>query len=461
MRAFALCLYYSKQHHPVKPALSSPIFSAEYRQINAIPSCIGRSHTLILWLTLIILLSACQATPRSASKPSAVVAHYTEIAHAVYEDALLTATTLHQSVESLRVTPTDHQLNAARSAWIAARVPYQQSEVFRFGNPVVDEWEGQVNAWPLDEGLIDYVDRSSYTPVLGNPAAHANLIANTRLRVGSQSIDTTILTPSLIARLNALAGAEANVTSGYHAIEFLLWGQDLNATTPAAGNRPATDFAKGPTCTHRHCARRGQYLWAVSHRLVYDLTYMTRLWAPDGRYRRELLKAPPEQGLRRMLFGMGSLALGELAGERMKVALEANSSEDEHDCFSDNTHASHFYNGLGIRNIYLGEYRRIDGRVLQGSSLSDLVRQRSPALDSQIRRSLDVMMLHLQAMVDRATHKTDPMPFDMMIAEGNIEGERLINASIGALVNLSADFEAAAQVLELGDLNPDHVDATH
>ncbi len=390
-----------------------------------------------------------------------MVAHYTQIAHAVYEDALLTATTLHQSVEALRATPTDYHLNAAKNAWIAARVPYQQSEVFRFGNPVVDEWEGQVNAWPLDEGLIDYVESASYSPVLGNPAANANLIAQTQLRVGSQTIDTTILTPSLIARLNALAGAETNVTSGYHAIEFLLWGQDLNATKPIAGKRPATDFAKGPTCTHRHCARRGQYLWAVSHRLVYDLSYMTRLWAPNGRYRSELVKAPPEQGLRRMLFGLGSLALGELAGERMKVALEANSSEDEHDCFSDNTHASHFNNGLGIRNIYLGEYRRVDGRVLQGSSLSDLVRERSPALDARIRKSLDDMMLHLQAMVDRATDPTDPMPFDMMIAEGNVEGERLINASIKALVRLSTDFEDAAEVLELGDLNPDHVESTY
>ena len=71
---------------------------------------------------------------------------------------------------------------------------------------------------------------------------------------------------------------------------------------------------------------------------------------------------------------MGSLSLGELAGERMKVALEANSYEDEHDCFSDNTHNSHYYNALGIQNVYTGSYKRVDGTELSGASLADLLR---------------------------------------------------------------------------------------
>src|SRR5690606_25599835 len=139
----------------------------------------------------------------------------------------------------------------------------------------------------------------------------------------------------------------------------LLWGQDLNGTNPGAGQRPASDFIAGEGCTGGNCERRRAYLKAASELLISDLKDMVAQWQPNvaDNYRATLLAEPAEQGLRKMLFGMGSLSLGELAGERMKVALEANSTEDEHDCFSDNTHNSHFYNGKGIRNVYLGEYK--------------------------------------------------------------------------------------------------------
>src|SRR5690606_12763802 len=148
---------------------------------------------------------------------------------------------LQQAIDALLANPTEETLQAARSAWLAARVPYMQSEVFRFGNPVVDDWEGQLNAWPLDEGLIDYV-ATDYEHALGNPGASANIVAYAEIQVGEDKIDASQITPELLASLNELGGSEANVATGYHAIEFLLWGQDLNGTNPGAGQRPASDF---------------------------------------------------------------------------------------------------------------------------------------------------------------------------------------------------------------------------
>ena len=172
----------------------------------------------------------------------AVVKHYAEMVHAVYSDSLSTAKTLQTAIDAFPAKPNDQTLMAAKQAWAAARVPYLQSEVFRFGNTIIDDWEGQVNAWPLDEGLIDYVDKS-YEHALGNPAASANIIANTevgRRRKGRRQGHH----PEKLASLNELGGSEANVATGYHAIEFLLWGQDLNGTGPGAGNRPASDYRK-------------------------------------------------------------------------------------------------------------------------------------------------------------------------------------------------------------------------
>lgn len=403
-------------------------------------------------LGLALMFSASVAI---AADEQAVVTHYADIAHAVYEDALITAQQLQQATNDLLLTPSVGNLQIARDAWKRSRVPYQQSEVFRFGNSVVDDWEGQLNAWPLDEGLIDYV-ASDYHYELGNEGATMNIISKTELNIGGEKIDVTELTPELLASLNELAGSEANVATGYHAIEFLLWGQDLNGNNPGAGNRAHTDFLVGEGCTGGHCDRRADYLRATVQLLVDDLQYMVDEWAPGqtDNYRAELLAGGAENGLNIMLFGMGSLALGELAGERMKVALEANSSEDEHDCFSDNTHYSHFYNAQGIRNVYLGSYERVDGRQLSGPSLADLVRAKSAETDAAARAALDKTTASLQVMVDRA-EAVDAMKFDQMIGEGNAEGEKIIREAIVALVEETRAIEAAAGIIGVGNLQAD------
>lgn len=393
----------------------------------------------------------------SADKAAPVVAHYADLAHAVFSDALSTARTLDQAIDALLASPSEETLNAARAAWKAARAPYMQSEVFRFGNVVVDDWEGQLNAWPLDEGLIDYV-ADDYEHVLGNPGAQANIIANTQIRIGEDQLDVSNLSGELLASLNELAGSEANVATGYHAIEFLLWGQDLNGTNPGAGARPASDFAQGDACTGGHCVRRGQYLKASSELLISDLEYMVGQWAAGkaDNYRASLLGEDPVNGLRKMLFGMGSLSLGELAGERMKVSLEANSTEDEQDCFSDNTHYAHYYDGLGVRNVYLGEYVRADGSTLSGPSLSSLVAGIDAVTDQTLRSNLDASQAALQVLVDSAEQRGEH--YDQLIAAGNEAGNALVAGAIAALVKQTGAIEAASAALGISDLNPDTAD---
>ena len=386
----------------------------------------------------------------------AVVKHYADIAHAVFSDAHSTAVKLQDAVNALLANPTEETLQAAKDAWLAARVPYMQSEVFRFGNPVVDEWEGQLNAWPLDEGMIDYV-QGDYQHALGNPGATANIIANKELQVGEDKIDVSEITGEKLASLNELAGAEANVATGYHAIEFLLWGQDLNGTEAGAGQRPVSDFIEGDGCTGGNCDRRRAYLKAVTQLVVSDLEEMVGEWRAGvaDNYRASLESESAENGLRKMFFGMGSLSLGELAGERMKVALEANSPEDEHDCFSDNTHNSHFYNAKGIRNVYLGEYKRVDGTTLSGASLASLVEGVDPQTDTTLKSDLETTEAKLQVLV---TSAEGGEAFDQLIAPDNKEGQEKVRAAIAALVQQTASIEKAAAALGISDLNPDTAD---
>ncbi len=383
---------------------------------------------------------------KAATDPKAVIATYADIALAKYEDSLSTAKLLDQAIDALIAKPSAETLNAARAAWKAARIPYQQTEVYRFGNAIVDDWEGRVNAWPLDEGLIDYVDKGYGTESDENALYTANVIANPSIEINGEKVDASKITPEFLSGTLQEAGdIEANVATGYHAIEFLLWGQDLNGTGPGAGERPHTDFDTA-NCTGGNCDRRAQYLAATSDLLVADLEEMVNNWKADGAARKGLVEGDPRAGLSTILTGMGSLSYGELAGERMKLGLLLHDPEEEHDCFSDNTYISHLYDAVGIRNAYRGSYKRVDGSVVDGPSLSALVKEIDPALDSELSGKLDATIAKMEAIQKRAEGGE---AYDQQIGEGNAEGNATVQAAIDALVDQTKSIERAVSALKL------------
>ncbi|GAB4258591.1 MAG: imelysin family protein [Pararhodobacter sp.] len=391
-------------------------------------------------------LCAGLAAPLQAQTAAEVLRSYADIAEAAYGDSLTAARHLEQAVAALIAAPSPEALLAARAAWIAARVPYQQTEVFRFGNPIVDDWEGRVNAWPLDEGLIDYVDGAYGGPTDENQLATLNVIATPVFTLSGTEIDATDITPALLQdTLHEADGIEANVATGYHAIEFLLWGQDLNGHGPGAGARPWTDYAEGDACTGGNCARRAAYLAAATALLVSDLDWIAAQWADGGAARAALL-ANERAGLAAMLTGMGSLSYGEQAGERMRLGLLLNDPEEEHDCFSDNTHNSHYYDGLGIQNVYRGEYVRIDGTLVSGPSLADLVAAVDPALDTEMRARLAETMLALGRIKSVAEAG---FAYDQMLERGNAAGEALIMGAVEGLIAQTRTIERIVAALGL------------
>lgn len=411
-----------------------------------------RKYLQVMTIAGLTGLAACSNTgggetaEDQALVPDAVLQTYVEIARAGYGDSLALARELEQAVEQLLASPSQASLTRAREAWLAARVPYQQTEVYRFGNPVVDAWEGQVNAWPLDEGLIDYVDTGSYGDSSDfNYFYTANVIANPQLDVAGVEVDARDIDPALLRTLHEIDGVEANVASGYHAIEFLLWGQDLHGTEPGAGERPWTDYSLDD-CSHGHCERRRDYLLTATRLLVSDLEEMVESWQPDGEALNDLRSKGRQGGLATILTGMGSLSYGELAGERTRLGLLLGDPEEEHDCFSDNTHNSHFYDAVGIENVYRGHYERTDGSTVSGSSLQDMVEARDEALAVDMEAALAETRAAMQAMVDAAEAG---QPFDVLIAPGNTEGERIVNRVIDSLVAQTRVIERIITTLDL------------
>jgi putative iron-regulated protein len=396
-----------------------------------------------------------------------------QYAFAAYEDSVVTARRLRERFQVLVDGASAETLAAAREAWLAAREPYGQTEVYRFRRGPIDALrddgtigeegdgpEGRINAWPLGEALIDYVAPAvdgDAGPESGGavPGVEGNVIAD--------RTNFPNLTPEVLAGLTELGGDERNVATGYHAIEFLLWGQDLNSdgspgfsgrdATP--GERPFTDYLPvDQGCTNGNCDRRGQYLLAVTDLLIGDLERVAEAWRPDaGNNYYATFVAGEKVSLANILEGMGRLGYGELAGERMNVALVANSQEDEHSCFSDNTHRDLYLNALGIQNSYLGRYTRIDGRAVSGPGVRDLlIAQGDADVAENLSATLADTVAKLLVIDQRAK---DGTPFDNQIQEGITEPN--IVAAIEALKLQTDVIEDAIEALGVttGDLRQD------
>ena len=189
---------------------------------------------------------------------------------------------------------------------------------------------------------------------------------------------------------------------------------------------------------------------AATDLLVSDLQEMVGNWGDSGAARAALAADGDQKGLAMMLTGLGSLSYGELAGERIKLGLMLHDPEEEHDCFSDNTHNSHFYDVVGMRAVYLGRYEGVDGKVTSGPSLSDLVRAADPAVDDEMRASLDKTLAAFTAIKQSAD--SGQMAYDQMLAEGNEAGNAMIQAGVDALVAQTRSIERVVAALGVGQL---------
>lgn len=400
-------------------------------------------------------------TPAQAAAPKAadVMSGYMELAHVTYLQALQKAKDLGSAIDELLAAPAPETLAAARAAWKESRHPYQRTEGFRFGNKIVDDWEGRVNSWPLDEGLIDYVDAASYGDSKDeNPAYTANIIASKTVKLGDTTLDATTIDKTLISKLNSLLDVEANVGTGYHAIEFLLWGQDLNGTGPGAGNRPATDYDL-KACTNGNCDRRRAYLKAAGDLLIDDLKEMADDWAEGGAARKQLLAKSESDQLATILTGLGSLSYGELAGERMKLGVLLHDTEEEHDCFSDDTHNSHYNDQIGMMSIWSGSADF--GKPFKAASIADLAHAKAPDAAKRVDDAMAATLAKLKAIKDKA--ETGGMAYDQMLAAGNEEGNKLILDAVDSLVAQTRAIEAvvAALGLKISVEGSDSLDKPH
>ncbi|WP_137920416.1 imelysin family protein [Hydrogenophaga sp. 2FB] len=364
------------------------------------------------------------AAPAAASAPAAatyatVATHYAALVHANYSDTLAAAQEMQTAIKAFVAAPSADGLAAARKAWLGAREFYGQTEAFRFyGGPIDDDKgpEGQINAWPLDEAYVDYVQ--------GKPKA--GLINDAKFKI----------TKTNLAKFNE-RGGEENISSGWHAIEFLLWGQDLSETGP--GNRSFEDYVDGKT---PNADRRRQFLTVATELLVDDLNFLVKAWAPSQKNYRARFEKGGKESVRKIIVGLGSLSRGELSGERMEVALNSQDQEDEHSCFSDNTHRDIVTNATGIQNVWLGQYKKRDGSTLQGPGVRDLVAAKKADLAEKTTTQIAASVAGAEAI---------PAPFDRALAKG-AAGRPAVEKTVASLVAQSKLLVESASAVGIAKL---------
>lgn len=348
-----------------------------------------------------------------------VVDGYAMLAHETYKEALARAEDLDAAIVAFVEAPSEATHADAKLAWLAARPPYLQSEVFRFYNGPIDNEEtgpeGRLNGWPLDENYIDYVEGNPTAGIINDPENFPEI------------------NEEVIAQANEAVN-EKSLSAGFHAIEFLLWGQDLNEAPSDAGKRAYTDYvpeADGGTAPNAD--RRAAYLRAASAQLVLDLASVEEAWEPDQTNYAEAFRAAPRESLQKILTGMGSLAGGELKNERMNNAYQERDQEEEHSCFSDNTHIDHLFDATGIENVYLGRFGNYDG-----VGLDTLVAEVDSDLDARMKASLTDAKAAIEAI---------PTPFDVAIQDDSEGGgrEKILAAmeALGTLTDTTGEVAAA------------------
>ncbi|WP_010180959.1 imelysin family protein [Aquimarina agarilytica] len=324
-----------------------------------------------------------------------VIENYVNLVLKNYQDAFDTAKLLDEKIAAFVATPTEANFEATKQAWLEAREPYGQTEAFRFADGPIDDEdgpEGLLNAWPLDENYIDYVAGKEDSGIINNPADFPTITKQVLLDQNEGG--------------NTANGdqdeSEKNISVGYHAIEFLLWGQDnTSPTKKEAGKRPFTDFVDGGTAENQ--ARRRTYLSVCSKILLDNLQSLLDEWNANGPYRQTFLALEEDVALKNMLTGISKLAKGELAGERVFVSFDNRDQEDEHSCFSDNTHRDLRLNLAGVANVYRGKYASISGK-----SLEDLIAATNATLGAEISTQL--------AKAETAVNAT-AIPFDFAISD--------------------------------------------
>jgi putative iron-regulated protein len=371
--------------------------------------------TRVVVLAGLLLTASCGnggSTPPDLT--AGAVKQYAAVLDANYKDTISKMEALKATVDAFNAAPSAEGYDTMKKAWLEARIPYGQCEFSRFYGGPLDQAQGAMNEWPIDENYVDYT--------AGNPK-------------GGIINDVTQypeITGLVLTSLTGKGGTE-NLATGFHALEFLIWGQRLDQTA-GPGERPYTDYLDGGTAENQD--RRRAYLQTATTLLVSDMRAVEAEWHledPES-YGAGFVAASPVESLTKIYRGFSQMAISEVYYERLSNPYRSKDRKDEESCFSESTLQDLIANAHGLEAVYSGTYGS-----LKGPSLSDLIRAKDPRLDSDLKGQLAAIRKAIEAIPD---------PFDHAVLADPASDESLkVQAAIDACKPLTELLDRGATAL--------------
>lgn len=253
------------------------------------------------------------------------------------------AADLDAAASALAADPSDENLRAARDAWVATRLPWEQSEAFLFGPVEAQGYDPAIDTWPLNrtdlQAVLDSDDEFS--------PAYVQALPQTQ--------------------------------KGFHAVEFLLFGE--------GGRKTAADLTD----------RELEYLTAMTADMASITSSLETSWTdgeggqppfhdtftsagdPSNTVYPSLSAAGQE-----MVNGMSSIC-DEVANGKIAEPFDSRDPNKEESQFSENSLDDFQNNIRSVQNAYLGAVPAAD---TSGASLSAWVAARDPDLDQELQQKI-------------------------------------------------------------------------
>ena len=213
--------------------------------------------------------------PELSASAKEIALEYVQQIDTDFKQAGIEIEKFQSSIATLTDQTNIENLSLSKQAWLNAHSAYELTTLHRYyvtqlmgeqDSLALMQLQYQINHWPIVPGYIDYVDGYPDSGIVHD--INVNLDADS-LREQHGSFDVS------------------EVTLGFHAIEFLLWGYDADSVA-----RPATDFdavleltpkeiESGYTLEQLSNNRRRLFLTVVADTLVNDFLALQSLWLAE------------------------------------------------------------------------------------------------------------------------------------------------------------------------------------
>ena len=255
-----------------------------------------------------------------------------------YQNFSSEADALNTSIVNLNANATEENLAIAKQSWKDLRTSWEQCEGFLFGPVEDDNYDPNIDTWP-----VDYVQLDS-------------------LLASANSLEI-----SDIQNLSTLS------LRGFHPVEYILWGVDGNRSSEAI------------------TTREKKYVVSLTKDLQNNANALNNSWITGlGNFGKEVKTAGSGSTVyakKQEVFLSITQALVDICDEvgegKMAEPFNALDSNIVESPFSDNSVIDFKNNIIGLGNVYNGTYSSTLGK-----GITDLVAAKNVSLDNKIRQQI-------------------------------------------------------------------------